>query len=61
MSIYILDFTVGESYTYTDEKYKELKAFGHQITLCSITSRNEKLISEDIEIKMLEDNKSEQT
>ena len=59
MSIYILDFTVGESYEYSDEKYNELKAFDHNITLCSITSRNDKMVAEDIEIKMIDKIKSE--
>lgn len=60
MSIYILDFTTGESMEYTDEKYNELKAFGHQLTLCSIVSRSGKEVSEDIELKMIDKNKSEQ-
>lgn len=60
MSIYILDFTTGESMEYTDEKYNELKAFGHQLTLCSIVSRNGREVSEDIELKTIDKNKSEQ-
>ena len=60
MSIYILDFTTGESMEYTVEKYNELKAFGHQLTLCSIVSRNGREVSEDIELKMIDKNKSEQ-
>lgn len=48
MSIYILDQTTGESYDYSYEKYNELKAFMHDITLCSIRVKDGKFISEVI-------------
>lgn len=41
---YILDFTGGESFEYSEDKVNELLAFGHYFEVARITSKGEEIL-----------------